>query len=322
MEKKKILVIDGLNALFLRSYIVDPTLSSNGQPIGGISGSLKILQKMCREIKPSRIIICWDGKGGSTKRRSLNNNYKEGRKPIKLNRNIKNLSENEEIDNKIWQMTRLAEYLNEMPIIQLLSDGVEADDLISAIVQHPAFKEDNKIIVSSDKDFIQLCDDSTVLYRPVQQEILNKKRIVEEYGIHPRNFCLARAIAGDKSDNLDGVGGVGISTIAKRFPILAEEKDYTLDDILKICKETDSEIKAYSNIIEHADRVRENYKIMQLAIPQISVQDSQKINYSLKNSEKTFNKTGILKLQIQDGLAAIDWTELFLRMKMIQSENC
>jgi DNA polymerase-1 len=321
LEKKRVLIIDGNNNYF-RAYIVDPSVSTNGQPIGGIKGFLKILQKLCREIKPNRVVICWDGNGGSTKRKLMNKGYKDGRKPIRLNRNIRNLSDNEEIDNKIWQMTRLVEFINEMPIIQLLLDGVEADDLISCVAQHRSIKNYNKIIVSSDKDFIQLCNDTTILYRPVQQQILNKKNIVTEYGIHPNNFCLARALSGDKSDNLDGVDGVGLATVAKRFPMLAEEKTYTIDDILTACQQTDKDIKAFKSILEHSDRVKSNYNIMQLGTPNISVQDSMKIDYALENSECTFNKTEIVKMMIQDGFGEGDWSELFLRLKMIQVENC
>ena len=67
---KRILVIDQLN-MFFRAYIVDPSLSENGQPIGGLKGTLKIMQKLLRETKPDKIIICWDGAGGSKKRRSI-----------------------------------------------------------------------------------------------------------------------------------------------------------------------------------------------------------------------------------------------------------
>jgi DNA polymerase-1 len=320
-EKKRVLIIDGNNNYF-RAYIVDPSVSTNGQPIGGIKGFLKILQKLCREIKPNRVVICWDGNGGSTKRKLMNKGYKDGRKPIRLNRNIRNLSDNEEIDNKIWQMTRLAEYINEMPVIQLLMDGVEADDLISCVVQHRSMKNYNKVIVSSDKDFIQLCDDTTILYRPVQQQILNKKSIVDEYGIHPNNFCLARALSGDKSDNLEGVEGVGLATVAKRFSMLSEEKIYTIDDIVKACQETDKDVKAYKSILEQISKVKDNYQIMQLGTPNISVQDSMKIDYALENSECTFNKMQITKMMIQDGFGEFDASELFLRMKMIQLENC
>ena len=117
-----------------RNYIVNPSLSTNGQPIGGLKGFLQSLQKLIRETKPDQVVICWDGEGGSQRRKSQNKGYKEGRKPIRLNRDIRNLTENEEISNKIWQQTRLVEYLNELPIVQLMLPAVEADDIISVLL--------------------------------------------------------------------------------------------------------------------------------------------------------------------------------------------
>ena len=67
-ENKRVLIIDALN-MYLRAYIVDPSLSQHGQPIGGLKGSLKILQKLVRITKPDNIIISWDGPDGSRKRR-------------------------------------------------------------------------------------------------------------------------------------------------------------------------------------------------------------------------------------------------------------
>ena len=98
MKKKRLLIVDALN-MYFRAYIVDPSLSTNGQPIGGVKGFLKILNKLVRESKPDQIVVCWDGQGGSTRRKIVNKNYKEGRKPIRLNRDIRNLTESEELNN-------------------------------------------------------------------------------------------------------------------------------------------------------------------------------------------------------------------------------
>ena len=105
---KRVLIIDALNA-YLRAYIVDPSLSTNGQPIGGLKGFIKILQKLVRETKPDNIIIAWDGPDGSRKRKTMDKNYKAGRKPIRLNRAIRNLTEDEELANKMWQQKRIIE---------------------------------------------------------------------------------------------------------------------------------------------------------------------------------------------------------------------
>ena len=319
---KRVLVIDALN-MYFRAYIVDPSLSANGQPIGGLKGFLKSLQKLMRDTNPDKVIICWDGPGGSQKRKSMVKSYKDGRKPIRLNRSIRNLSESEEVENKIWQQTRLVEYLNNTPIIQLMFEAIEADDIISAVVQHHTLRGWQKVIVSTDQDFYQLCDDETVIFRPVQKEILNKKRVIEKYGIHPTNFALARAIAGDKSDNLSGVDGVGLPTVSKRLPFLTEEKTSTLDQVLGYCeeKQEESTLKAYTNIVEQFDRVRLNYKMMQLYTPSISVQTRQKIDYSLDNFEYELNKTEIRKMMIQDGFGETSWNDFFANLTNIISQN-
>tara|TARA_Y100000034_G_scaffold135051_1_gene205485 strand:+ start:1147 stop:2127 length:981 start_codon:yes stop_codon:yes gene_type:complete len=315
-KKNRILIIDALN-MYFRSYIVDPSLSTNGQPIGGVKGFLKILQKLVRETKPDNIVVVWDGPGGSRKRKIINKNYKEGRKPIRLNREIRNLSENEELENKIWQQTRLAEYLNELPVIQLVLPEVEADDIISFMAQLPYLKGSQKVIVSSDKDFFQLCDDETVLLRPVQKEVLNKKAILERFNIHPTNFALARAICGDKSDNLKGVPGAGLKTIAKRFPFFKEEEDCTLDQVIDLCESIDSNLKIYESIMGGEDTIRENYKIMQLYCPIISAQGKQKIKSIVENFKYEFNKTEIICMMNEDGFGVYDWTGLFTTMRRI-----
>jgi len=317
---KRLLIIDALN-MYFRAYIVDPSLSTNGQPIGGVKGFLKILQKLVRDTKPDEIAICWDGEGGSQKRKTKNKGYKEGRKPIRLNRDIRNLSENEEIANKIWQQTRLAEYLNELPIIQLVLPAVEADDIISVVAQHPLYNGWQKVIVSSDKDFFQLCDNETVVFRPIQKEIVNQKSLVEQYGIHPKNFALARAIAGDKSDNLPGVGGVGLPTVSKRFPFLAESMSFGTDSLIIHAEENKGNVKAYTSVIEHQDLIRDNYRLMQLYTPSLSVQGRKKIDYALENFEPELAKTNVKTMMIEDGFGAVNFIDLFAAMNKIVADS-
>tara|TARA_B100000700_G_scaffold319005_1_gene413304 strand:+ start:4225 stop:5181 length:957 start_codon:yes stop_codon:yes gene_type:complete len=310
------MIIDALNQ-FLRAYIVNPALSTNGDPIGGTAGFLKILQKLCREIKPDRVVICWDGKGGSARRKIVNKNYKEGRKPLRLNRDVKNLTEEEELQNKVWQQIRLVEYLNNFPVTQLVSDGSEADDVISFVAQLPDFEDWQKVIVSSDKDFFQLLDDKTVAYRPTQKEVLNKNDIVEKFGIHPTNFALARAIVGDKSDNLDGIKGIGLPTIAKRLPFLSEEKTYTINEVAEFCENANSTLKAYQNIVEGQDVIKENYQLMQLYAPSISVQNKTKIKHIIRDTDLTFNKTATNGMMLEDGIGKTNWNDLYTSFRKI-----
>ena len=316
---KRLMVVDALNAYF-RAYIVDPSLSENGQPIGGYKGFMKILQKLCREMKPDEVVIAWDGAGGSQKRKATNKNYKEGRKPIRLNRAVRTLTEDQEMQNKVWQQIRLMEMLNEMPFIQIVSDGIEADDVISYVVQNHKYKGWQKIIVSSDKDFFQLCDDETVLYRPIQKSFVNKPRILEEFGIHPTNFAMARAIAGDTSDNLEGVRGVGLKTIAKKMAFFAGEDSVTFDELYEYCENDNTGLKAFSSILESKSRIQDNYKIMQLYSPAISIQTKNKIQHALDNFEPQFNKTEVIKRMKEDGFGNWNTSDIFAICKRITSK--
>jgi DNA polymerase-1 len=313
---KRLMVVDAMNA-YLRAYIVDPSVSHNGDPIGGYKGFVKILQKLCREMRPDEIIIAWDGAGGSQKRKAANKNYKAGRKPIRLNRSVKTMTQDEEIQNKVWQQLRLMEMLNQMPVIQIVSDGIEADDVISYAVQNQKYKGWQKIIISSDKDFFQLCDGETVLYRPIQKAFMNKPRILNEFGIHPTNFAMARAIAGDTSDNLAGVRGVGLKTIAKKMEFFAGEGSVTFKELYEYCENDNTGLKAFSSILENKDAIQSNYQIMQLYSPAISIQTKNKIQYALDNFVPQFNKTDIIKRMKEDGFGEWNTSDIFAICKRI-----
>jgi len=311
-KNKRILLIDQLN-LFFRNYIVNPSLSINGAPIGGLRGCIQSIQKIARESKPDIIIVCWDGEGGSTKRKLIKKDYKGGRKPIRLNRGIRNLSPEEEMQNKVWQQMRLVEYFNHTPIMQFMFKGVEADDIIAYISQLKELSDYEKLIVSSDKDFYQLLSGNTVLYRPVQKQVLNQKSILEQFDIHPANFAMARAMAGDKTDNLEGIGGVGLKTVSKRFPFFREEKPVTFQTLLGysrvMFKETN--VRTYEKVLDRENILRRNYQMMQLYAPSLGIDDKNVIRETVRDSTPMFNKTELLKMMIQDGFGESNFIELF-----------
>tara|TARA_R110000851_G_scaffold35848_2_gene94055 strand:+ start:1396 stop:2352 length:957 start_codon:yes stop_codon:yes gene_type:complete len=317
-----VLIIDQLN-LFFRNYIVNPSVSTDGAPIGGLRGCIQSLQKVVRESKPDMIVICWDGEGGSKKRRLIKKDYKAGRKPIRLNRAIRNLSEDEERDNKFWQQSRLVEYYNQIPVIQFMFKSTEADDIIAYVSQNKLLEDYEKIILSSDKDFFQLLDDKTVLYRPIQKEILNKNSIVDKFDIHPTNFAMARAMAGDKSDNIEGIPGLGLKTISKRFPFLKEEANKTFSDVLSHCKKelAEKEVKAYRSVVDSESVLRRNYQMMQLYAPMLTLDAKSLVNETLQGADQTFNKTELIKMMIKDGFGEINFVDLFRHLNKISLDN-
>ena len=94
-DTKRVLIIDALN-MFLRSYTIIPSMNPKGLPNGGTIGFIKSLQKLCRDFRPSEIVICWDGHGGSEKKRQLNKEYKQGRRPVRFNRIMIDLPDDED----------------------------------------------------------------------------------------------------------------------------------------------------------------------------------------------------------------------------------
>ena len=201
-------------------------------------------------------------------------------------------------------------------------EDIEADDLIAFIKAMPQYKDWQKVIISSDKDFFQLLDENTILHRPVQKEFLSKISVLEKFEIHPNNFAVARAIAGDKSDNLPGIPGAGLTTVKNRFPFLKEEKHYTLKDIVDYCKKNlDSKVKIYERILENEDILKLNYKMMQLYAPSLSANTKRNIKNVVLEADNSFNKTEILKLMIQDGFGEFNWSELSQRLNKISIDN-
>ena len=316
----RILVIDALN-MFIRNYIVNPMISTNGNPIGGTVGFLNSIKKLMRESKPDQVIICWDGAGGSQKRRQTVKEYKQGRKPLRKNYQIEGMDKQSEKENMIWQQRILMEMLNEMPIMQLMLDRVEADDIISMVVNSPKFKGCQKVIVSSDKDFLQLLNDETVLYRPIQKKAWTKNTVIEEYGISPENFVIARAIAGDKSDNLVGIQGAGLATISKRLDFLIEDKMHTLTEVQDFCTNIDSKLKFYERVVEGWDTVETNYKVMNLGTVFLSPQNTRVIKESVENYPLEFARTEFIKMMMQDGFAELNWDDLYSSMNRIRIAN-
>jgi 5'-3' exonuclease len=152
--------------------------------------------------------------------------------------------------------------------------------------------------------------------------MLNAGRIVETIGVHPRNMALARAMAGDASDNLPGIKGAGLKTIQKRLPFLAEDKDYTIPEVLDYCAKSakGSRVKFYDTVIESKKLVEHNYKMMQLYAPQMSVQAKQFTQEAVENFECDFNRTELIRMMREDGFGELNWEDLKSQLNKINYE--
>jgi DNA polymerase-1 len=314
-SKNKVLIIDAMN-LFTRHYVAHPAMNANGDQTGGVIGFLYELCRHIEEVSPSKTIVVWES-GGSQKRRNILKEYKQGRRPAKLNRYYDEIPDT--IANRNFQISLLIETIEKTGCDQIYVPDCEADDII-AYLSNYYFKDTKKVIVSADKDFYQLLSNNTVIYSPTWKRYVNKNTVLDKFGIHPNNFCLAKAIVGDKSDNIEGVKGVGFKFLSKYFPEFKEEKDLYLSDVIKECNEkinNDTKIKKYGKIILKKDIIKRNIKLMILDTGCLTNEQIKKVKFSIEHKEKTKDKLGTIRLLLKNGINNFNVDRLFLATRIM-----
>ncbi len=260
-----ILLVDGTNT-FIRCWAANPAMDENGNHTGGVVGFLKSIGYAIKLLAPTRCVIAFDGVGGSFKRRQIFPEYKEQRKgKIRLNRAYEEMSDSTTEEEQMRkQFGRLLHYLTVLPVNLLSIDHVEADDVL-AFLAVDFFKDSQKVyIMSSDKDFLQLCFGNIAVYSPTKKRIYGPQDVLAEYQIHPNNFVLYRAMDGDPSDNVDGIGGAGPKTIVKHFPWLADEQQHTVNEVIAHAVNLRNKYKVCENIASGKDILDRNVQLMQL----------------------------------------------------------
>ena len=216
----KVLIVDGLNT-FLRVFSVIPTTNDDGIPVGGIVGFLRSLGHTIGMFSPTRTIVVFDGKGGSTRRRKIYPEYKQNRRTkYRVNRSYDFASEEDEKQNMIMQIQRTVEYLETLPLTVLSYDNIEADDTIGYLCKQVFTHSKQVVVMSTDKDFLQLANGRTKIWSPTKKKIYDEQAVFDEFGITAKNYIWYRVLDGDKSDNINGVRGLGLKTIKKKLPFL------------------------------------------------------------------------------------------------------
>ena len=274
----RVLIIDALNT-FMRSYSAIPSLDDDGHHIGGMSGFMKSLGFAIRSFKPTRVVLVFDGKGGSQRRRKIYKEYKANRKPpTRLNRQYDMTTDEQEKENMKWQLVSLVEMVECLPVSILALDNIEADDAIAYFSELVTKKDGTSIIYSTDKDFLQMVSDSVKLYNPVKKKTFDVDVVLETYGVHPNNFIFYRSLLGDKSDNIDGIRGAGEKTVLKFIPELADPKiEVNLNLLEQKYADIKKKPKLVENILDNTSVVNRNLQLMNLRDVDINIDAKMKI---------------------------------------------
>lgn len=293
-----ILLIDGLNC-FLRAFESSPAMNYNGDHVGGISSFLKSIGYAIKLLKPKKAIIIFDGKGGSLKRRKIYSGYKNGRRTnIRLNRMYDDVK-NDFSKNSQRELTRLMQYLRNLPLMVMAIDYVEADDTI-AYLTNQYYKDKNVTIMSTDKDFLQLAGENVTIWSPTKKRLYGCHEILNEYGISCNNFIFYRVLDGDKSDNVDGIKGAGLKSIKKSFPFLSDDKKSSLAEIINYSKNNVTKYKLYQNILDNEQILFRNYDLMQLTETQLQSFTQLRVEEIVSGDFNRLNKIELIKLITED----------------------
>jgi len=213
LKNEKFVLIDG-NAILHRAYhALPPLTTSKGELVNAVFGFCSMLLKTIQDFRPSHLAVCFD-RPKPTFRKKMFANYQAKRPKMA-----------EDLIPQVALVHKVLEVM-EIPIFEI--DGYEADDVIGTIAAQAAkIKNLGTIIVSGDRDMLQLVSDRVKVYAPVkglsEAKLYDEKAVLEKWGVLPSQVPDLKALMGDPSDNYPGVAGIGPKTageLIKRFKTL------------------------------------------------------------------------------------------------------
>lgn len=300
-KNDRVLIIDSLNS-YLRIFTSSQHITQDGNFVGGIIGFLRSIGSNIRDFNPTRCILVFDGKGGSTRRRKLYPDYKGNRTGGHGMRMDLFPNKEEEKKEMSRQLRRIGQYLEQLPVEIFVVDNVEADDVIAYLTMQYFKPKGSKVrIVSTDRDFLQLVDGQIEVYSPVKKKLYNPTTLYQEMNLTPIQYLTYRIVSGDTSDNINGIDGIGLKTLLKNFPNLN-----SIEELVKTSEEKVKEKKpkkVFQTLLEQKDILVRNEQLMQLQETDISGITKVQLFERLENPKsKRTNNFQIRKMIIEDGM--------------------
>ena len=245
-------------------------MNDDGEHVGGVTGFLKSIGLAIRTFRPTRVVIPFDGKGGSARRRRLYSEYKANRKSmVRLNRTYDFGTIEKEEEARKKQLMLLGRLLKHLPVTMMAPPYIEADDTIAYLANLVVEREGKVIIMSTDKDFLQIVSENVEVYNPITKRVMTVDTVVEDFGIHPNNFAIFRAMDGDKSDNIAGIKGVGAKSLVKQYPHLREATVSDIDAIIDFAEKQNKGL-LFEKIRHNREIIERNFELMRLDTQQMS----------------------------------------------------
>jgi DNA polymerase-1 len=295
--------VDGDN-LFKIGFHGVKDLFSDGSHIGGVYHFINTLRRFLEEHNHDKVVVFWDGDSNSSIRKSIYPQYKGNRR--------QDMNEYK-YESYLQQKARVKMYLEEVFVRQVEMVNNEADDLIAYYCQ--VATNEQIIIFSGDKDLTQLISEKVTIFSPVSKTYYKNgsKITINKVDIPHYNVTLTKVFTGDKSDNIDGIEGLGEKTLVKLFPVITE-KLCTIEELLDYAHKNFSKKppKAIQNILTGRTKngilgeefYTTNSKIVDLSSPLITDDGKQLVTQihtdTIDPTDRGYKN--LMRLMMEDGL--------------------
>tara|TARA_B100002051_G_scaffold243144_1_gene248820 strand:+ start:649 stop:3417 length:2769 start_codon:yes stop_codon:yes gene_type:complete len=264
-------LIDGSGYIFRAYYALPPlTRKSDGLPTGAVNGFCNMLFKLLEDSKsddnkekPTHFVVIFDS-ARKNFRNEIYSDYKGNRSDAP-----------DDLIPQFDYIRKSVEAFN-LPSVELLN--YEADDLIATYSEQILSAGARVTIISSDKDLMQLYKKNIRIYDPMKNKYISDQDILDKFGVEPSKVIDVQALAGDSSDNVPGVPGIGVKTAAE---LINEYK--TLENLLKKASEI-KQNKRRQTLIENKDKAIVSKKLVTLK-KDVPIKN-EIIEFKLKNVDK------------------------------------
>jgi DNA polymerase I len=238
-------LVDGSGYIFRAYHGLPPMTRPDGTPVNAVFGFANMLTKLVQDTEAEYMAVVFDT-SRKTFRSEIYGDYKAHRPPPP--------------DDLIPQFALIREATKAFNLPSIEMEGFEADDIIATYAKQAAEQGHEVTIVSSDKDLMQLVGENVRMMDPMKNRIVGPDEVRERFGVGPEKVIDVQALAGDSSDNVPGVPGIGVKTAAELINIYGD-----LDSLLARAEEI-KQPKRRENLINFADQARVSRELVTLRL--------------------------------------------------------
>ena len=296
-------MVDGDN-LFKIGFHGVKELYNDWSHIGGVYHFINVIRRFLDEGQLDKVVVFWDGSSNSSIRKQIYPQYKANRR--------QDMNDDKYI-SYLQQKSRVKDYLEEVFVRQVEMNDNEADDLIAYYCK---ISKDEKIIIfSADKDLTQLISEHVTIYSPITKQYFKNGDMISlnKVDIPHYNVLLTKIFTGDKSDNIEGIQGLGEKTLVKFFPQV-QKKPCTMEEILDCARNLlqDKPSKTFTNLLTGKTKstilgeefYTTNKKIVDLTNPLITTDGKKLVEQILTDTIDPTDRgyKNLMRMMVEDGL--------------------